>query len=202
MFKFAMLAAGAIAAAASSPALAADANGRFNVRGLGSTRCDAAAVAFADKDQQRRDAMISWLMGYVSAFNRLNPGTFDALPGEDGRDLAGLALALCQYNPAVSLETAAVSGLRLLAPLQATRDGPLVSFAGPAGPNARTIRLHVEAVRVIERKLKALGRYQAAETGAASPGLTAALKAFQTAEKLSPTGLPDMPTLIRLMQAR
>lgn len=192
----------ALAASMATPAQAADGSGRFSVRGAGSLRCDAVAAAFSGKDQQRTGDIVNWLMGYTTAWNRLNAGTFDALPGADGRDLAGVALALCRANPAVNLETAAGSGLRLLAPLQATRDGPLVSFAGSAGPAARTIQLHAETVRVIERKLKVLGRYSAAESGSASPALTAALKAFQTAQQLNPTGLPDMPTLIRLMQAR
>jgi len=193
------------------PAQAADPSGRFNVRGAGSLRCDAVAAAFTAKDARSAQVM-DWLMGYTTAWNRLNAGTFDALPGEDGRDLAGLAFALCRNNPSANLETAAAAGLRLLAPLQATRDGALVSFAVPApapakpgtaaAPAPRPIRLHPEAVRMVERKLKALGRYQAAESGAASPALATALRAFQQAEKLAPTGLPDMPTLIRLMQAR
>ena len=192
------------------PASAADPSGRFNVRGAGSMRCDAVSAAFAARDT-RSVQIVDWLMGYTTAWNRLNQGTFDALPGEDGRDLAGLALALCRSNPTVNLETAASTGLRLLAPLQATRDGPLVSFPVPAPAGAkpgtpaaapRAIRLHPEAVRIVERKLKALGRYQAAESGTASPALLAALSGFQRAEKLSPTGLPDTPTLIRLMQAR
>jgi hypothetical protein len=65
----------ALLSAMAMPALAADAKGRFSIRGAGTVSC---AVFLKATPAQRVHAE-TWWAGYLTAMNRTTPGTYDVL---------------------------------------------------------------------------------------------------------------------------
>lgn len=182
-----------ICLAQGSSALAADAGGKFSVRGVGSDRCESLSAAFSKKDDAAVNRYVSWILGYASASNKFSTQTYDALPSKDGRDLIALIVGYCQQNAAVPIEVSTSRVLGGLKAVRLTQESPLVSFSS----EGKALEIREESVRFIERTLKISGYYKGAETGKSSPQLIAAIKAFQVAQKLPATGLPDINTLIR-----
>lgn len=188
----------ALTASVSSGAIAATTAGKFAVRGVGSDRCEAVSAAFKNKDGAAVGRYAAWTMGYASAFNRLVTNTFDAVPMKDARGLLAITLTVCNANPKGQFESATFQVLRALGPLRLTGESPLVTLTS----DGKTHELHEETVRLVEIRLKALKFYSNAPTGKTSPQLTSAIKAFQQSKKLAASGLPDMATLIQLVQEK
>lgn len=187
-----------LAASINSGAIAATAAGKFSVRGVGGDRCEAVSAAFKAKNNAAVARYVAWSTGYTSAFNRLVTQTFDSVPMKDGRDLLALTLSFCNANPKEQFEGAMFQVVRALGPLRLTGESPLVTLTS----DGKTHELREETVRLVETRLKALKLYSNAPTGKASPQLTSAIKAFQQSKKLAVTGLPDMVTLLRLVQEK
>lgn len=185
-----------LGSASASPTFAADAAGKYSVRGVGGARCDAVVAAFTAKNTPAVESYVSWMLGYASAYNHVVSGTFDAIPTKDGRDLVSLVLGLCQSNAAIQLETSTFRVLRAVANLRLTGETPLVTLTS----DGKSFELRQETVRLVQGRLKALKLYNGAENGETNPQLIAALKAYQTSQKLPATGLPDISLLIRLFR--
>lgn len=194
VIKFA--AAAVLFAAAITPVMAADSGGKYAVRGVGSARCDLVTAAFSTKNAAQSEAYASWIMGYVTAYNKVVAGNFDALPTKDGRDLISLVLGLCQSNATAPLEATTFRVIRAIAALRLTSDTSPVTFTS----DGKTAELRQETVKYVQARLKALKFYSGAETGEATPQLIAAIKTYQTNKKIPITGLPDIALLIRLSQ--
>lgn len=190
--------AAAAATGMTSNALASDAQGQFSVRGAGGQTCAVAldAVAKQNKDAVRDQA--SWIMGWMTASNHLQPGTFDGLPTKDGKELVQFIHGLCRSQPALTLEAATAAVARALAPLRLTRTSPEVVVTS----DGKSVILREETIRLAERKLKEGGYYKGNETGASSAALIAAVRKFQEAKKLPATGLPDLRTLLILVPGK
>ena len=181
---------------AANPAHAADTAGKFNVRGIGGAQCDAVLTAFNTKNAAAVDSYVSWVMGYATAYNRLVPGTFDAIPTKDGRDLISLVLGLCQSNASLQLEASTFRVLRAITPLRLTNETPMVTLTS----DGKSVELRQETIRLVQGRLKTLKLYSGTVDGQLNAQLIAAIKAYQTGKKLPPTGLPDISLLIRLMR--
>lgn len=188
----------ALSCAAIDPAMAADTGGKFAVRGVGSARCDLVTASFSAKNTAQVESYASWIMGYVSAYNKAVSGNYDALPTKDGRDLISLVLGLCQSNAAASLEATTFRVLRALSVLRLTSETPMVTFSN----DGKTAELRQETVKFLQGRLKALKFFNGAENGEGSPQLVTAIKAYQTSKKIAATGLPDITLLIRLSQEK
>lgn len=179
-------------------AQAADAAGKFSVRGVGSTPCSAFVAAINSKDEAALNRYASWVMGYVSAYNRQQDQTFDALPTGEGKDFLALTLGVCQASPNDRLEQAVFSGLRGLNEIRLTSDSAMVTLTG----DGKTLAIREETLRYLERKMKALGYYKGQETGKPSPQIVQAIKAFQTEQKIQATGLPNFSTLLTILRQK
>ena len=177
---------------ASLPASASDAAGKFTARGVGSNACSAVLTSLKD-DKIAISLYGSWLMGYASAYNRNVPQTFDILPTATGSDLMGIVMAVCRISPTASLETATAQALAAVAPMRLTRETPLVKVVS----DGKSVDIRQEAVTNLQQALLDKGLYRGPVNGVSSPALVAAIKTLQTREKLTPTGLPDIDTLIR-----
>lgn len=193
-FRSATVAASIALLALSAPVHAADKSGRFVVRGGGSDLCSSYSKAFETKNTQAIERYAAWIFGYASATSKLSPQTLDVSPSSDGRDILAFVLNICQTKPAIALEAATATVFSGLGAIRPTVDGPIVTF----NADGKSLGVRDETVRFAERKLKAAGYYKDAEGGKATPQLIAAIKKFQTEQKLSVSGLPDIRTLIRL----
>lgn len=178
-------------AAGSDVALAADANGNFTIRGVGQETCQSFLTGIADPAGSAR--YISWLMGYVTAENRLLKDTYDLLPTLDGIDFVRTVGLVCRSRPQENLAIAANNTLAALAPLRQATETPLVTMAS----RGKSIQVRQGMVQALQGGLAAKGLYKGERTGQPSADLTKAIEALQQREKLAVTGLPDIDTLIR-----
>ena len=179
------------AGTAAGTARAADANGSFAIRGIGSESCGTYVAALAKPDEFTRYA--SWLLGYATAHNRLAPDTYDIIPTEPGVDFPGVVAVVCRSNPQMLIENAASSAVTAIRPLRQTVASPLVQVSA----DGKTVSIHQDSLKRLQAALLAKQIFKGAANGVSSPSFTDALKAFQRKEGIPVTGLPDIDTFIR-----
>ena len=167
---------------------AADAEGLFVVEGPGRLSC---AELAGEPDPATVARTAAWLSGYLSAHNQLLPETFDLTPWQTPATLLALVGQYCAANRDDSVSDAAQHLVRFLAPGRLTAREEAVSV--PSG--GASVVLYASVVAQARVALAEAG-YPAGETLEALAG---AVRAFQAAEGLSPTGLLDQATLGRLL---
>lgn len=172
---------------------AADQRGRYAVRGMGGSTCTSALKTLATPGDA--NALIGWLLGYATAVNRLQGDTFDVIPSGDGADLARVFAVVCQKQPDLAVEAAVQRAIASLAPLRLRQESPLVAV----GTAPATVQLRQETLVRVQAVLIGRKLLAGPADGKSSPALVAALRKFQVAEKLQPTGLPDLQTLARAL---
>lgn len=177
---------------------AADAAGKFSVRGAGSSPCSAYTAAVNAKDEVAVNRYASWILGYISAYNRLVGQTFDAIPSAEGKDALALTMGVCQGAPNDRLEQAVFSVVRGINSIRLTSDSAMITLTS----DGRSLAIREETLRYLERRLKELGHYKGLETGKASQQIVQAIKAYQTAQKLPANGLPDFSTLLHILRQK
>lgn len=181
----------------SSAAHAADKDGRFSVRGLGGSKCSDLAAAVSQKNVALIQAYSAWLGGYLTASNRLISQTFDVVPSTSATDAVGLVSVVCQANPNNLVESATYQALEAMNSIRVRQDSPLVTIQ-EAG---KSLVIRQEALLTVQTELTRAGLFKGAADGKASPALVQAVRAFQKAQKLPESGLPDIDVLIRLKLA-
>ena len=189
-----MLAASTILVAA--PGHAADTGGKFAVRGFGSETCGAYLAALAKPDDFIRYG--AWLLGYATAHNRLDAGTYDIIPTETGVDFANVVAVICRTNPRASLETAANDAIRTMAPMRQLEASSVVQVQA----DGKTVAIRQESLKRLQSALIGRNLYKGPANGASSPQFVSALKDFQRREAIPVTGLPDIDTFIRAIIKR
>ncbi len=183
-----------LAALLTSTASAADQNGRFAVRGLGSQPCSVLESAVSGKKSMEIAFFANWLAGYITASNRLIGRTFDAIPSEMPSDLIGLVSVVCRQRPTALVETAAAEALGSINKARLQQDTPLVTMT----VGDRSLSVRQEAIQLAQTQLVARGLFKGAADGKVSPALYQAIKTYQRQEKLAESGLLDIDVMIRL----
>jgi hypothetical protein len=176
-------------------AFAADSHGNFAVRGMGSESCKALSDALARKDPNVGLTLESWVGGYATALNRLQGDTFDASPILSNGALAQMVVNVCQRAPTTEVETVTFDIFRAMAPSRVRN----VSTNVEAKVGTATVVLRKETLIAIQTELQRQGLSKEAPTGLFTPATEAALKSFQAAHKLAPTGVPDPGTTLALL---
>lgn len=171
---------------AAGPALAADQNDDFRVKGVGLETC----AAYLQAKGQGGPLYVvsrSWLNGYLTAYNQLTPNTYDIAGNANIDGLTNWVDAFCQQNPNTTLVTAAINLMQALGPNRIAQK--------PASGGATVDR---STLRQVQTVLKQKGFYEGGVDGLFGPGTRAAIVAYQRAENLPVTGEPDQNTLARL----
>src|SRR5690606_2141414 len=88
------------------PAMAATKDGSFSIRGFGAQSCGKIAEPL-ENDPRAAEAALAWLLGYVTAFNRVHQDTFDVSPIVDGADLLRMIVGTCKRTQEALVETVA-----------------------------------------------------------------------------------------------
>ncbi len=187
----------ALLACFSPAAHAADKDGRFSVRGLGGSKCSDLAAAVSQKNTALIQAYSTWLGGYLTATNRLISQTFDVVPSTPATDAVGLVSVVCQANPNNLVESATYQALGAINSIRIRQDSPLVAVQ----EGSKSLVIRQEALITVQTELARAGLFKGAADGKASPALVQAVRAFQKAQKLPESGLPDIDVLIRLTLA-
>lgn len=190
----ALLAIGAALAAFAPPASAIDGAGRFAVRGLGTQTCKAVLPAL-QTDKASDEALATWMMGYISAMNRMASDTFDVSPVLEPVALLQMVASLCQRQPEMQVEAVLIELLKALGPARVHADTPIVTMQ----EGTANARLRAETLASIQRALTKGGFYAGPANGAADAATVAGLKAFQKSQSLAQTGVADPATLVRIL---
>lgn len=175
---------------------AADKDGNFRIKDFGTESCQR-YVAEKSNDSAVYYLSRSWLNGYLTAYNHKIPGTYDAA-GDFGIDaLAAWLEAYCKANPQSDFITATTALITVLEPVRLQKNPQTIE----ATAQNQTIRIAQETMQRVQQALKDRGHYQGATDGLFGARTQTALEAFQRAEGLTVTGLPDQVTLLRLILA-
>jgi hypothetical protein len=180
-------------------AVAADAEGKYAVRGIGSSTCKQLVSALESKDQDlRKDAVLlytSWLNGYLSYVNRTEKETYDIVPLADGAHLLAVVAGQCRANPDALVESVSAQVIGAMSKARVGAESPLVEIS--VGDQKGSLRK--ATIIALQQKLIDLKHLKGAADGDFGAGSQKALRAFQKAEKLKETGFPDTDTLLRAL---
>ncbi len=186
---------GLAVAATPVAAHAADAQHDFAVRGVGALQCSAFLKPTGQAAAFERVSVENWVLGYLTAENRLTPNTYDIMALQAPQVLPNLVAALCQSNPNASVESVVAGLVQRLAPIKIDRNSPLITTK--AAQNEVEIRQ--ATLVLVEKALMTRRYYRGRGDGKYGPDLQKALTKFQKDQSLPQTGLPDSATVLRLL---
>lgn len=173
---------------------AADAKGSFALHGIGALTCTE-VIDRIKTNPAVRDQLAAWLLGYVSATNRIRPNTYDITPIQQPLVLALMVTNVCTGNTDARVETVAHSVMTAIAPAGAKTESPLVKVE--SGKNS--VELRKETLKAVQQALVNRKLLSGEATGEFGAPTEKALGEFQKVQKLGITGLPDPATLMQLL---
>jgi hypothetical protein len=189
-----LLCAALLLALAWQPASAADADGRFMVKGAGTATCERFLAARQKKDAEYV-SLAGWLDGYLSFMNQSEDRTFDVAPWQGTELLLSAVAVECRRNPEASFHGAAYRVATSLRPGRLQAKSPPVT----ATVDGKSMVLYAEVVTRIQQRLKLRGLFAPEPNGSYDATTAGALRAFQRDQQLPETGLPDQLTLAKLL---
>ncbi|WP_297369962.1 peptidoglycan-binding domain-containing protein [Acidocella sp.] len=182
-------------ALAATGAHAADRSSNFAIRGIGAETCQAFFSAPAKVRPYADLALQAWILGYVTAENRLSSNTYDIVGLQDPAVMPRLVGALCQANPNADIEGVVAGLITRLAPLKVAANSPLLTLhAGTA-----SVAIRQETLVAVQKALARQGVYAGRANGEPTEVLQSALTSYQKKQQLPVSGLPDSATIIRLL---
>lgn len=173
---------------------AADDNGQFAIKGMGPATCQRFVAA---RNAQSREYFQfgGWINGYLSATNRYEQQTFDVVPWQSTGLLAGWLARFCQRNPDAPFVRAVAMMVNTLGKERLTARSELVE----AQVGDQVVYIYESILRRVQERLSERGHYTGAATGNFDSQTREALERFQREAGLKLTGLPDQPTLAKLL---
>lgn len=175
-------------------AQAADDKGNFALRGIGAQNCGL-LIEQMQQDQAVVPVVTTWLLGYVTAVNRLTPETYDISPVVDSSALMRMVVGVCQKFPDSRFETVVADVLQALGLARVKSDSPIVE----AKSGDISVQIRQETLLAVQQALVQRNYLRATPDGIFGPRTEAALKGFQKDQELGETGVPDAPTVVRLL---
>lgn len=185
----------AVAAASfAAPARAADAEGRFALRGVGLATCD----QFLKAIEERQENVLlagGWLEGYLTAVNQFRPDTFNIAPWQNTDTLLTLLKHNCERNRDQRFFAIVGSMVDFFAKSRLKEQStPVVAEAGD-----QKAVVYKEVLQEAQQELIKQGLLDGTADGQFGPKTKTALEEFQKKQNLQVTGLPDQMTLWRLL---
>ena len=137
-----------------------------------------------------------WIGGYLTAANAYEDDTFDLTPWQTIELATAQIAAACGRQPDATIAAATASYVQYLKAARLAEPSPLIQLR--AGDRAMFIyRTVLEDIRA---RLQAGGSVISEPEGEFGPTFGAALLRYQRENDLPETGLPDTPTLLKLMR--
>lgn len=168
---------------------AADSEGNYAIRGLGSMECSSFLQDF-EADPASGGDYSEWISGYLSAMNRVSEQTFDVSYIASNLEVAELVGRICLTRPEVRVEAALDGLLELMNSSKVELESDLVRVA--LSETSVTVRQSV-----LEEFVGVLVRDGYLETSRAyDDSVRDAVLVFQEERDLPTTGLPDFNTLV------
>ncbi len=191
--RFGALLCGLVVAAGFGRAHAVDGDGAFAIKGIAAERCQAFSEAYQNREESVL-IFVSWVEGYLTAFNRFREQTFDAAPWQSPEVLLFLIHNHCQQVPDDQLSTVVHELLNFLGQDRLTQ----LSELERATVGERSVTLYREIMRRVQQQLVDEGYLGGGVDGQFGPNTQSAIEAYQEANNLAKTGLPDQDTLFRM----
>ena len=180
-----------------SSALAADANSRFALRGVGLASCEQFLKAMKEN---KENVLVAggWLEGYVTAVNKFTPETFDIAPWQSTQVLLGLVSRNCERNPQAGFFQIVESMINFLMPARLSAQSERVLVES----GSTKFYVYQKTMKDVQEKLISLGYLKGGADGQFGPQTRSALEAYQKAQQIEATGLPDQNTLFKLLTSQ
>jgi hypothetical protein len=165
------------------------------LHGVGAVTCGDVTNALLKGNVAIRATLSSWLMGYISAMNRLQPDTYDAVPVQVPDAVINMVVGVCQKDANARVETAAYSVFHALASAALTAESPEVEMTA----NGQTTLLRKDTLIAVQKYLISEKLLRGDADGSFGPTTQTALTDFQKKQNLPQTGLPDPATIVRVL---
>jgi len=176
-------------------ARAVDSKGVFAVHGVGAAKCGDVTRSLLTGNVSVHGELSSWLMGYLSAMDRIQPNTYDVTPVQAPDAVTNMVVALCQKDANAPVETVAYVLFHTLAPAALSAETPEVRVAA----NGQMTTLRKDTLIAVQKYLIAEKYLQGDADGSFGATTQAALVDFQKKQNLPQTGLPDALTIVRIL---
>ena len=174
-------------------AFAADKNGSFAVRSAGMMTCETFVQEKVEKSKSL-NLYMGWIDGYISAANQYTNDTFDLVPWGNTVLLATLIENHCKANPEQRFYIAVNQLVGALMQVRITEKNDFIETKH--GDNSTY--LYKSILVQVQQKLTENGLFKGKSNGEFGDDTRLALEAFQKANKLKVTGLPDQLTLYKV----
>lgn len=176
------------------PGLAANASGKFAIKDIGRTTC-AEFSAVHKTSGPRYQQLIGFAEGYLTAANRYEPNTFDLAPWHTMGGIGVILDGYCRSNATTHFAAALEKMVVTMQPLRLADYSPSIDMVD----GDHHVRVYQTILKRAQSVLQRRGLYAGVPDGNDAPELRKAIRAYQTTEKLEPTGLPDSVTLWKLL---
>lgn len=173
-----------------APALAADVDGNYSVRGVGSQSCSD-FIAAVQEDRANAQPYVGWLGGYVTGLNRQLEDTFDLSYVLNTEHLGELVARLCAQEPEMLFETAAARIGNFMHEHRVRQASEIIQVS----MDDQQVTLREDVLERFIARLADLGYLDSADTEF-DETVGTAIASFQTDNELTETGLPDVFTLV------
>lgn len=174
---------------------AADQKGQFALHGIGALSCADLEQTFSKDEAPARASLSSWLLGYISAVNRERSDTYDATVVQVPDALVNMVAGVCRTNSSARVESVTYSLLQAFNEAKLSAESPEMQL----GVDGHRTVLREETLRSVQHALIAQSVLKGRADGVFDARTQAALHAFQQAQHLPDTGLPDPATIVRLL---
>jgi len=175
-------------------ALSADNNNKYSLSGVGIRSCNQYINAISSNKDQLR-AFADWIEGYISAYNRFNKATFDAVPITDRVGILTFVRNVCKNNRKMSVANALNGTLIALNPYRLQKESKLIIAQN--GKHRATVRQETLARAQLE--LQKRGLYKSTIDGLYGNNTRDAFLKYQKSAGIPQSGVPDALTLMPLL---
>ncbi len=182
-----------LALLAAPPALAADAEGAYAIKGLGSKTCADAAKDLA-KGPGAQEVYAAWLQGYVTGINRTSAELYDLTPWQTAELTLSLTARSCAATPEDRFSDALDRVLRGMSPLRLAERTTIVALR----KGDSYVNIYDKVLDRAVTRLEALGHSPGPVSPRNDARVVRALTDFQRERGLPETGIPDQATLFNL----
>lgn len=174
---------------------AADSEGLYAIRGAGLGTCEQ-YIQEREAESPVYYLFVGWVEGYLTAVNRHLEGTYDVASWESTDILAAYLAEHCQQNLEQPFHVAVLGMQQALGSDRLEERSPRVE----ASAGERRVVIYQETLKRAQARLAELGHYDGPLDGVYGPGTRKAFEVYQEQSGLTVTGLPDQPTLFRLLR--
>ncbi len=168
----------------------------FAVKGAGRVSC----ARFLEERSKRSAAYRlfgGWRNGYLSAIKFLDKDTFDIAPWQRTDTLAAALASYCTKFPREPFYAAVIRMERSLRPARLQEPSKTLELEHDGKP----LLIYVAMLKRAQTVLREAGHFKGESHGLFDSATQASLKAFQRAQSLKETGMPDQVTLYRLLHS-